>query len=154
MIEFITPKNIDNKFELMEFVYNNTDSFIMNTFGYVWESRNWWDKFPIQVYRVGNVIAGLHAYTINTKAPSVLKTYYIVTGKAFRGQGIAKKLTLNSIIKHRYECNTYYVNSEEKSGGVEFYTKYFGNRFKMEKNQFGTFDYIFEVPFTYFKDEI
>ena len=55
-IQYYFAKTDDEKFQLMEFVYNNTDSFILNTFGYLWESRDWWDKFPIQVYKIGDVI--------------------------------------------------------------------------------------------------
>jgi hypothetical protein len=39
----------------------------------------------------------------------------------------------------------YYVNSEEGSDGVNFYKKMFKN-FKMEINEFGTADYIFQAP--------
>lgn len=143
-IQYNFPKTVDEKFQLMEFVYNNTNSFILNTFGYVWESRGWWDKFPIQVYKVGDVIAGLHAFTIDTKAPDTIKTYYIVTGKAFRGQGIAKKLTMDVLEEYRNTNKVYFVNSEETSDGVAFYKKLFNNNYKVHVNQFDTYDYIFE----------
>ena len=94
-IQYYTPKTVDDKMKLMKFVYDNTDSFILNTFGYLWESRGWWDKFPIQLYKIDDQIAGMHAFTVDTKAPNTIKTYYIITGKIFRGTGIAKKLTLD-----------------------------------------------------------
>ena len=96
-IQYYYPKTSEEKMELMEFVYKNTDSFILNTFGYLWESRGWWDKFPIQVSKSGSVITGLHAFTVDTKAPNTIKTYYIVTGKAFRKMGIAKALTYDML---------------------------------------------------------
>ena len=93
-IQYYTPKTVDDKMKLMKFVYDNTDSFILNTFGYLWESRGWWDKFPIQLYKIDDQIAGMHAFTVDTKAPNTIKTYYIITSKTFRGSGIAKKLTM------------------------------------------------------------
>jgi ribosomal protein S18 acetylase RimI-like enzyme len=145
-IQYYFPRNEDEKFQLMEFIHKNTDSFILNTFGYVWENRGWWDKFPIQVYKVGDIIAGVHAFSVDTKAPNTIKTYYIVTSKSFRGQGIGKKMTVDLLAEY---CNTdknYYVNSEETSDGVEFYKKIFKNNFKINVNQFGTLDYVFEAP--------
>jgi GNAT superfamily N-acetyltransferase len=144
-IQYYFPKTTQEKFELMEFVHSNTDSFILNTFGYVWENRGWWDKFPIQVYKIGDIIAGMHAFTIDTKAPDMIKTYYIVIAKPFRGRGIAKKLTLDVLGEYRNTSKRYFVNSEEKSDGVAFYKKIFNNNYKMEINEFGTADYIFEA---------
>lgn len=145
-IQYYFSKNNKEKFELMQFVYDNTDTFVMNTFGYLWESRGWWDKFPIQVYKVGDIIAGMHAFTVNTKAPNTIKTYYIVTGKAFRGNGIAKKLTLDILGEYHNTDMMYFVNSEEGSDGVGFYKKLFNNTYKMEINEFNKADYIFEAP--------
>lgn len=144
-IEYYYPKTSDKKMELMEFVYKNTNSFTLNTFGYLWESRGWWDIFPIQVSRSGTVITGLHAFTIDTKAPNTIKTYYIVTGKAFRKMGIAKALTYDMLNEFKNSGKNYYVNSEESSDGVNFYKKMFKD-FKMEINEFGTADYIFQAP--------
>lgn len=145
MIEHIETPDTNTKIKLMEFVYDNTDSFIMNTFGYLWQERGWWDKFPVEVYKVGDIIAGLHAYTVDTKGFNIAKTYYIVTGKAFRGKGIAKKLTKDALhrLKDNKTASTYYVNTEEKSDGVKLYKSLFKNEYKIEKNQFGTMDYIF-----------
>ena len=144
-IQYYYPKTSEERMELMEFVYKNTDSFILNTFGYLWESRGWWDKFPIQVSKSGSVITGLHAFTVDTKAPNTIKTYYIVTGKAFRKMGIAKALTYDMLNEFKNSGKNYYVNSEEGSGGVNFYKKMFRD-FKMEINEFGTADYIFQAP--------
>lgn len=143
-IQYWFPKSTDEKFKLMKFVYDNTNSFILNTFGYVWESRGWWDRFPIQVYMVGDVLAGIHAFTIDTKAPDTIKTYYIVTGKAFRGQGIAKKLTTDILGEYSNTNKKYFVNSEENSDGVGFYKKLFDSRYKVVINEFDTVDFIFE----------
>jgi hypothetical protein len=35
MIKYLQPTTVDEKMKLMEFVYDNTDSFILNTFGYL-----------------------------------------------------------------------------------------------------------------------
>lgn len=145
-IQYFFPKNNKEKFELMQFVYDNTDTFVMNTFGYVWESRGWWDKFPIQVYKIGDIIAGMHAFTVDTKGPDIIKTYYIITGKPFRGRGIAKKLTLDILGEYGKTDKKYFVNSEEGSDGVGFYKKLFSNNYKMEINEFDKADYIFEAP--------
>lgn len=147
-IQYWFPKSTDEKFKLMKFVYDNTDSFILNTFGYVWESRGWWDRFPIQVYMVGDVLAGMHAFTVDTKAPDIIKTYYIVTGKAFRGQGIGKKLTMDILGEYSNANKKYFVNSEENSDGVGFYKKLFDNRYKVVINEFDTVDFIFEEGVT------
>lgn len=136
----------DERLKLMEFVYKNTDSFIMNTFGYLWESRRWWDKFPIQTVTENDQIIALHAFTVNTKAPNTLKTYYIVTHKDKRGEGLAKKLTIQALKDYQYECDTFFVNSEETSPGIGFYKKIFNNKFKIEINGFNTNDYVFESP--------
>lgn len=145
-IEYYFPKNNKEKFELMQFVYDNTDTFIMNTFGYVWENRGWWNKFPIQVYKIGDIIAGMHAFTVDTKGQDIIKTYYIVTGKSFRGHGIAKKLILDILDEYGKTDKKYFVNSEASSDGVGFYKKFFNNNYKMEINEFDKVDYIFEAP--------
>ena len=145
-IQYYFSKNNKEKFELMQFVYDNTDTFVMNTFGYVWEGRGWWGKFPIQVYKIGDIIAGMHAFTVDTKGPDIIKTYYIVTGKPFRGRGIAKKLTLDILGEYGNTDKKYFVNSEEGSNGVGFYKKLFNNNYKMEINEFDKADYIFEAP--------
>jgi len=144
MIKYLQPTTVDEKMKLMEFVYKNTNSFILNTFGYVWESRLWWCMQPIQVYMVGDVIAGLHAFSVNTKVPGTLKTYYIVTAKAFRNQGIAKKLTYKALKDYKDKCDNYFVNSEENSDGADFYKKLFDYQYKLSKNEFGTLDLNFE----------
>ena len=152
-IQYLFPNNTQDKFKLMEFVYENTSSFIMNTFGYVWENRGWWDKFPIQVYKTGDIIAGIHAFTVDAKGPGIIKTYYIVTGKPFRGCGIAKKLTMDILGEYKNTDKEYLVNSEESSDGVKFYKKLFNNNYKMEVNEFNTTDYIFRSPIkTFFKE--
>lgn len=145
-IKYILPRSVEEKFQLMEFVFNNTDSFIMSTFGFVWENREWWSAFPIQVYKVNDQIIGLHAFTYNHKKPNTIKTYYIVTHKAFRGQGIAKKLILHTLNAYSEVSNNYFVNSEESSEGVEFFKKLFKDKYLLTKNEFGTVDYNFEAP--------
>lgn len=140
------PETIDGKFQLMEFVYKNTDSFIMNTFGFVWENRQWWSKFPVQVYKIDNQIIGLHAFTYNTKKESTIKTYYIVTHKAFRGQGIAKKMIIHTLNTYSEVSSNYFVNSEENSDGMHFFKKLFNDKFLLTKNEFGSLDYVFEAP--------
>ena len=144
-IQYYTPKTVDDKMKLMKFVYDNTDSFILNTFGYLWESRGWWDKFPIQLYKIDDQIAGMHAFTVDTKAPNTIKTYYIITGKIFRGTGIAKKLTMDVLNEFKNTDKKYFVNSEEGSHGVGFYKKLFNNKFTLHMNEFGTVDYNFEA---------
>jgi hypothetical protein len=148
MIKIFTNPTTEDKFKLMEFVYKNTNSFIMNTFGYLWADRNWWQNHPIEAYMTGDVIAGIHAKAIiSKKAPDdTLKTYYIVTGKAFRGQGIAKKLIHHSLFNNTHYVKNYYVNTEENSEGVQFFTKVLQQNYRIEKNEFGTFDYVFELP--------
>lgn len=144
-IQYFFAKNTQEKFELMEFVYKNTDSFVMNTFGYVWENRGWWEKFPIQIYKIGDNIAGMHAFTVDTKGPGIIKTYYIITGKSYRGQGIAKKMTMDILSEYKNTDKEYFVNSEEGSDGVDFYKKMFNN-YKTVLNEFNTTDFIFRSP--------
>ena len=148
-INYVTVNNLNeiDKLRFIKFVYDNTDSFIMNTFGHTWSSRNWWNKFPIEVCTddAGKVL-GLHAYTVNTKAPQTLKTYYIITSKDSRGQGIAKLLIKNAIHKHRDDIKFYYVNSDVRSEGAIFYKKWLGQKFEIEKNDFNSQDIIFKEP--------
>jgi GNAT superfamily N-acetyltransferase len=144
MIKYLQPTTVDEKMKLMEFVYNNTNSFILNTFGYLWESRLWWCTQPIQVYMEGKEIIGLHAFSVNTKAPGTLKTYYIVTHKNHRGKGIAKKLTMAALKDYKDKCDNYFVNSEQLSDGVEFYKKLFDHQYTLTVNEFRTHDFNFE----------
>ena len=148
-INYVTVNNLNeiDKLRFIKFVYDNTDSFIMNTFGHTWSSRNWWCKFPIEVCTddAGKVL-GLHAYTVNTKAVQTLKTYYIVTSKDSRGQGIAKLLIKNAIHKHKDDIKFYYVNSDVRSEGAIFYKKWLGQNFEIEKNDFNSQDIIFKEP--------
>lgn len=147
MIKYVQPISVDDKFKLMEFVFKNTDSFILNTFGFVWESRNWWGKQPIMIYTdKDNNILGLHAFSINTRKPDTIKTYYIVVDKALRGKGIAKKLTVQALQDNKTFASNYFVNSEENSDGVKFYNKLFYNKYTTHKNEFGTLDYYYEAP--------
>ena len=147
MILFKTPAKYTDgqKFELMKFVYDNTDSFIMNTFGWLWETRKWWGIQHIDLIdnEKGEIMA-LHAYSVNV-TPGILKTYYIVTAKSQRGKGLAKALTFHSLRKHQAVCTDYYVNSEENSDGVAFYKKLF-NSWSNKPNEFGTLDFIFKQP--------
>jgi len=144
-IQFYTAMNDDSKFQLMEFIYKNTDSFILNTFGYVWENRKWWLKQPIMAYYDKDIIVGMHAFSVNTKAEDTLKTYYIVVDKKYRGKGIAKTLTIEALKEYRNLCKYYFVNSEENSDGVKFYKKLFGNQFTEKRNQFGSIDFEFKA---------
>lgn len=148
-IQYYTPKTPDDKMKLMKFVYDNTDSFILNTFGYLWESRGWWDKFPIQLCFINDEIVGMHAFTVDTKAANTIKTYYIITSKKFRGTGIAKKLTMDVLNNLKYTEKIYFVNSEKGSHGVNFYKKIFNDTFTLRNNEFGTIDYYFEAPIKY-----
>jgi ribosomal protein S18 acetylase RimI-like enzyme len=147
--EYIESPDTKQKFALMEFAYNHGNSFILSTFGYLWESRQWWGKQPILVAKLDasaeNNILGLHAFSVNQKTPHTLKTYYIITHKNFRGQGIAKQLTIKALKDYRDECSTFFVNSEEFSDGISFYKKLFDNTYTTSQNEFGTFDFNFET---------
>ena len=142
------------KLHFMKFVYDNTDSFIMTTFGHVWSSRDWWNKFPIQVcLDENNKVIGLHAYTVNDKKTKTLKTYYIVTEKNSRGKGIARILITNALLENKDKVDTYFVNTDKNSDGALFYLKWLGNNFKKEKNDFNSEDLIFEEPIYNILDE-
>ena len=145
-IEYIYDATSDQKMKLIQFVFENTDTFIMNTFGHVWSDRSWWHKFPIQVMYDGNVIVGLHAFTNHTKGEGIVKTYYIVTHKNRRGQGIARRLTIAALTDRSYDCDTYFVNSEDMSGGCTFYAGLVGPATDFIKNEFGNFDKTFQAP--------
>ena len=143
-----------DKLRFIKFIYDNTDSFILNTFGHTWSGRNWWEKFPIEacVDDAGRVL-GLHAYTTNDKAKGMMKTYYIVTSEHARGKGIAKLLIKNAIYKHKDNIEYYYVNTDVRSEGVNFFKKWLGNNFTLENNDFGSQDMIFEEPIYNIIDE-
>ena len=144
-IKYIVPSAQTQKYELMKFLYDNTEEFVMNTFGYLWESRQWWDKFPIMIATQCNTerIIGLHAFTLNTKAPDTLKTYYIAVKKSHRGKGIAKRMTLQALNDSVLFCSKFYVNSTEASDGCKLYSSLFKNGYKESPNEFGLIDYEF-----------
>jgi len=143
----INDMNELDKLRFIKFVYDNTDSFIMNTFGHVWSGRNWWGKFPIEVCTddAGRVL-GLHAYSVNDKHKNTLKTYFIVTGKAARGRGIAKLLIKNAIYKHKDKIAFYYVNSDVRSDGFSFFKKWLGENYEIVDNDFNSQDIIYKEP--------
>jgi len=143
-----------DKLRIIKWVYKNTDTFIMNTFGHVWSGRNWWEKFPVQVcIDENNKVMALHAYTVNDKKPKTLKTYYIVTSQDCRGKGLAKLLIKNAIYKHKDVIEKYYVNTDDRSDGSIFYIRWFGNNFIKEKNDFNSTDLVFEEPIYNIIDE-
>ena len=150
-INYVTVSELGevDKLRFIKFIYDNTDSYILNTFGHTWSSRNWWEEYPIEVCTddSGKVL-GLHAYTVNTKAENTLKTYYIVTSKYNRGNGLAKLL-----IKHKDNIKFYYVNSDVKSDGAIFYKKWLGNNYITEDNDFNSQDVIFKEPIYNIIDE-
>jgi|TARA_R100000455_G_C6240360_1_gene99453 predicted GNAT family acetyltransferase len=143
-----------DKLRFIKFVYDNTDSFILNTFGHTWSSRDWWEKYPIEVCTDENgKVLGLHAYTVNTKAKDTLKTYYIVVSKKSRGMGIAKLLIKNAINKHKDNIKLYYVNTDVRSDGLFFFKKWLGNNFIIKDNDFKSQDMIFTEPIYNIIDE-
>ena len=148
-IKYVTINKLTeiDKLRFIKFVYDNTNSFILNTFGHTWSGRDWWSKHPIEACTddKGKVL-GLHAYTVNDKYEDTLKTYYIVTSKDSRGQGIAKLLIKNAIFKHKDNIKFYYVNSDIKSEGAIFYKKWLGDNFIEEDNDFKSKDIIFKEP--------
>ena len=148
-INYVTINECNDldKLRFIKFIYDNTDSFIMNTFGHVWSGRDWWDKYPIEACTddAGRDL-GLHAYTVYNKAKDILKTYYIVTSKEARGKGIAKLLIKNAIYKHKDSIEFYYVNTDVRSDGLFFFKKWLGNNFVIKDNDFNSQDMIFEEP--------
>jgi hypothetical protein len=148
-INYVTISELTevDKLRFIKFIYDNTDSFILNTFGHTWSGRNWWEKYPIEVCidDRGRVL-GLHAYTVNSKAENTLKTYYIVTSKKNRGLGIAKLLIKNALHKHKDNIKFYYVNSDVKSDGAIFFKKWLGTNFIIKDNDFKSQDIIFKEP--------
>ncbi len=149
-INYVTVNEMNelDKIRFIKFVYDNSDSFIMNTFGHVWSGRNWWDKFPIEICTddAGRVL-GLHAYSVNDKGPRTLKTYYIITKESCRGKGIAKLLIKNAVFKHKDIIEKYYVNSDIRSPGFTFFKNWFGKKnYKTEDNDFNSQDAVFEEP--------
>jgi len=144
-----------DKLRFIKFIYDNTNSFILNTFGHTWSGRDWWGKYPIELCVDDNgKVLGLHAYTVNDKFKDTLKTYSIVTSKDSRGQVIAKILIKNAIYKNRDKINFYYVNSDIKSEGAIFYKKWFGKNFTLEDNDFNSQDIIFKEPIYNIIDEV
>lgn len=143
----INDMNELDKLRFIKFVYDNTDSFIMNTFGHVWSGRDYWNKFPIEVCtdEAGKVL-GLHAYTVNDKYEDTLKTYFIVTDKKSRNMGIAKLLIKNAIFKHKDNVKYYYVNSDVRSPGFSFFKKWLGENYEIVENDFNSQDIIYKEP--------
>ena len=136
-----------DKLRFIKFIYDNTNSFILNTFGHTWSGRDWWNKYPIEVcVDSSGKVLGMHAYTVNDKYKDTLKTYYIVTSKYNRGLGIAKLLIKNAIFKHKDSIKFYYVNSDIKSEGAIFFKKWLGNNYIEESNDFNSKDIIFKEP--------
>ena len=136
-----------DKYKLAEFIYNNTDNFVMNTFALLWESRNFWNEFrPLIMFdKSTGKIVGLHAFA-NKKIDNkmYLKTYYIVIDKTQRGKGIAKKLTMQVLSDFQNDYDWFFVNSVEGSDGEYFYRKTISNRPSKKVNEFGTVDLLFK----------
>jgi len=156
-IKYVTIDNLTeiDKLRFIKFIFDNTNSFILNTFGHTWSGRDWWSKYPIEVCTDDNgKVLGLHAYTVNDKYKDSLKTYYIVTSKDSRGQGIAKLLIKNAIYKNKDKISFYYVNSDTKSEGAIFYKKWLGKNFTLEDNDFNSQDIIFKEPIYNIIDEV
>ena len=149
-LNYITPQTQEEKYKLMEFMYDNTDSFVMNTFGYLWETRGWWKAFPVLAayYENTDVLVGLHAFTCNTKAQNTLKTYYIVADRRLKGRGIAKNLTIRALQDSQLWCDRFYVNSNS-SDGIAFYKKLVGEPINSKINEFGGEDCEFECSFSH-----
>ena len=135
-IKYVTIDNLTeiDKLRFIKFIFENTNSFILNTFGHTWSGRD--------------------AYTVNDKYEDSLKTYYIVTSKDSRGQGIAKLLIKNAIYKNKDKISFYYVNSDTKSEGAIFYKKWLGKNFTLEDNDFNSQDIIFKEPIYNIIDEV
>jgi len=147
-LKYVIPSKQEDKYRLMNFVYNNTESFVMNTFGYLWETRRWWEQFPVLIacYEQTDIIVGLHAFTCNTKAEKTLKTYYIVTDKKYKGKGIGKMLTQAALGDSELWCDKFYVNSNSIKG-IGFYKKLIGEPKSVKYNEFGNQDCEFECNF-------
>ena len=147
ILQYINCKSQADKYKLAEFIYNNTDNFIMNTFALLWENRNFWNEFkPLVMFNksTGKII-GLHAFAekkIDNK--TYLKTYYIVVDKQCRGMGIAKQLTMQVLSDFQKKYKWFYVNSVEESDGEYFYRKTITNKPSKKVNEFGTVDLIFK----------
>lgn len=135
-----------DKYKLAEFIYNNTDNFVMNTFALLWENRNFWKKWqPLVAFDENGKMIGIHAFAekeINSK--KYLKTYYIVTNKDYRGKGIAKQLTLQVINDFKDLYADFFVNSIQDSDGDKFYRKIVNSNPNKKINEFGTIDMIFK----------
>ena len=50
-INYVTINELTeiDKLRFIKFIYDNTDSFILNTFGHTWSGRDWWTEHPIEV---------------------------------------------------------------------------------------------------------
>ena len=143
---YIECKSQTDKYRLSEFIYNNTDNFVMNTFALLWENRNFWSEYRPLIMIDNNTgkVIGLHAFAekvIDNK--KYLKTYYIVIHKDYRGKGIAKQLTMQVLKDFQEYYKWFYVNSVEKSDGEYFYRKTITNKPSKKVNEFGTTDLIF-----------
>lgn len=148
-LKYVTINELNelDKLRFIKFIYDNTDSFIMNTFGHVWSGRDWWEKFPIEVCVDENgKVLGLHAYNVNEKYENTLKTYYIVISQEARRRGIGKLLIKNAIHKHKDKINFYYVNSDVKSEGFHFFKKWLGENYEITDNDFDSQDIIYKEP--------
>lgn len=135
-----------DKYKLAEFIYNNTDNFVMNTFALLWENRKFWKRWqPLVAFDENGKIIGIHAFAekeINGK--KYLKTYYIVTSKECRGKGIAKQLTLQVINDFKEIYSDFFVNSIQNSDGDKFYRKFISDKPTKKVNEFGTIDMLFK----------
>jgi hypothetical protein len=156
-VRYVVGPTEQEKLEMVRFVYDNTDTFVMNTFGLIWSRCpnmvSWWDLFPIVLAKDGDQIIGLHAYSFNHKGPDVIKTYYIVTDKGYSGKGIASGLILKVLNDYSDVSSKYYVNSEINSLGVGFFKKLLKMEPTIIDNEFGTKDAVFEKTIKDILDE-
>lgn len=130
------------KLKLYQYVEKYVEDSILKTFNTLWDERNYWKYKPL-VYISNNEIVAFTAYTLNEKYPGKLKVYYLHTRSDFRGQKIAKQLLRKiSDIAIDNDLDMIYITEENTDGSKLFRDL----DFTLKNNEFGTTDYIYDIP--------
>lgn len=130
------------KLKLYQYVEQYVEDSILKTFNTLWAERNYWKYKPL-VCISNNEIVAFAAYTLNEKYPGKLKVYYLHTRSEFRGQKIAKQLLRKmSDIAIDNDLDMIYITEENTDGSKLFKDL----DFTLKNNEFGTTDYIYDIP--------
>lgn len=137
----------EQKYEIGQFIFDNTETFVLNTFMYLWESRDWWKSQPIDTCRDQD--GKLVGIKINAEKKEIdtLKSYYSVIRKDYREKHIFSRLLLESLYDH--DCKYIIVTCTVGRDGERFYGRLLDGKksckTEYKTSEFGDTDVVFTI---------